>query len=189
MLMGLAVIAMPLACGTTVKPGTSTTSGGNGGAGGVGGAGPTSVSSPAGSGGYNTSNVASTYGTGPSSSTGPATCDTLKPGNSGDQVCKDCIQCAQTYFCAAQVAQLNTQDFTDWSACVYGSNVAKPCPPDDPNTPEDEHQVCVDNCNMSHPGEQALYLAALQCVVCSSCNVNCNSDAAFGDCTMLPPAP
>jgi hypothetical protein len=165
MLLGLAVMSVPFGCGDS---GSNSGGGGN----------TTSHSS-----GYN---PMSTYGTGPSTSTGG--CDTGLAGTVKDQRCAICTDCADSASCyVVSNTYYSDPNQTTWRACVYGDGPAKPgCPTDDPGTAENEFTACTDACAASSPGVAEEYMAYLQCSVCGHCDTNCNSDNAFGNCSMLP---
>jgi hypothetical protein len=84
-------------------------------------------------------NVSSTYGVGPSSSTGPAPCADLPCTDQDTDPYDDCVSCSQTIGQCAFEGQTCSQNLE----CTALADCIAACPGDDPATMVNENLACI----------------------------------------------
>jgi hypothetical protein len=128
------------------------------------------------------STTSASSGAGGSSGTGPAACDTGEAAAIDSSACRSCNDCAVAGECADEFETFaNGPGSNEWVVCVFGDGATQPgCPGDDPATPEDELNVCVDACSASWPEAASSYGAAVACMICFVCPNNCDAATHCG---------
>ena len=146
-----AVIAAACGARSTMSTGDEASSGGSSGV----SRGSTTTQSSS-NGVTSTSGITTTATTSISSSSTGGGCD-----NSGD--CQICAECAQMGPCSDEIEDC----FTD-AECQAFANCFGMCQ----GTPG-----CFPDCAMMHPEGVQLYVAAIQCILCDECPVDCEGFA------------
>lgn len=96
-------------------------------------------------------------------------CDDGQLGALSSQICNDCQTCAFNDECFTELADFQADpDWTSYLSCID-------CPADDPETPADETQVCLDGCVAAYPTAAALHAELFACSVCTECTNNCDA--------------